>query len=154
MVVSDNKFVFSCFEKYILPWARKICWVIGFHLYSPNIRLTDDKFSRQHFKITHMWRRWGTTQNLFLAFTDELEKQLFIKKKNCWSQPFKKQNNFNIYNNAFFKKMKIKKNTWKYYYFTPAYKNINDMIYSSWDVEHDRIKLVILPFYSPKKPKN
>ena len=37
-------------------------------------------------KITHMWRRWGTPQNFFLAFIDELEKQLFIKK-NCWSGP-------------------------------------------------------------------
>ena len=27
-----------------------------------------------------MWRMWGTTQNFFLAFTDELEKQIFIKK--------------------------------------------------------------------------
>ena len=31
-------------------------------------------------KITHMWRRWGTSQNFFLAFTDELEKQIFNKK--------------------------------------------------------------------------
>ena len=31
-------------------------------------------------RITHMGRRWGTPQNLFLAFTDELEKQIFIKK--------------------------------------------------------------------------
>ena len=30
-----------------------------------------------------MWRRWGTPQNFCLAFIDELEKQLFIKK-NCW----------------------------------------------------------------------
>ena len=29
-------------------------------------------------KITHMWR-WGTPQNFFLAFIDELEKQI-IKK--------------------------------------------------------------------------
>ena len=27
-----------------------------------------------------MWIRWGTTQKLFSAFTDELEKQLFIQK--------------------------------------------------------------------------
>ena len=26
-----------------------------------------------------MWRIWGTTQNFFLAFIDELEKQIFIK---------------------------------------------------------------------------
>ena len=30
-----------------------------------------------------MWRRWGTPQNFCLAFIDELEKQIFIKK-NCW----------------------------------------------------------------------
>ena len=27
-----------------------------------------------------MQRRWGTPQTLFLALTDELEKQVFIKK--------------------------------------------------------------------------
>ena len=27
-----------------------------------------------------MWRKWGTPQNLFLAFVDELEKQIIIKK--------------------------------------------------------------------------
>ena len=27
-----------------------------------------------------MWRRWGTSQNLFLAFIDKLEKQIIIKK--------------------------------------------------------------------------
>ena len=31
-------------------------------------------------KITHIIRRWGTPPNFFLAFIDELEKQLFIKK--------------------------------------------------------------------------
>ena len=31
-------------------------------------------------KITHMRRRWGTPQNFFLAFIDELEKQIIIKK--------------------------------------------------------------------------
>ena len=49
-VVSDNKFVFSNCEKYIVLWAGKICWAIWFHLYSPNIRLEKDEFSRQHFK--------------------------------------------------------------------------------------------------------
>ena len=29
-------------------------------------------------KITHMWRRWGTPQNFFWVFTDELEKQIII----------------------------------------------------------------------------
>ena len=31
-------------------------------------------------KITHMWRRWGTLQNFFFAFIDELEKQIIITK--------------------------------------------------------------------------
>ena len=31
-------------------------------------------------KIAHIWRRWATPQNLYLAFIDELEKQLFIEK--------------------------------------------------------------------------
>ena len=49
-----------------------------------------------------MGRMWGTSQNFFLAFTDELEKQIFIKKLLKWTN--RKQNNFNIYNVAFFKK--------------------------------------------------
>ena len=31
-------------------------------------------------KITHMQRRWDTPQNFFLAFIDEFEKQVIIKK--------------------------------------------------------------------------
>ena len=59
-------------------------------------------------KITHMWRRWDTTQNFFLAYTaDELEKQIFIKK-NCWCGPIKKQNKFRKYNVA------LKKNKGKH----------------------------------------
>ena len=50
-VVSDKKIVFSNCEKYIVLWARKVCWAICFHLYSPNISLQKDKFSQQHFKI-------------------------------------------------------------------------------------------------------
>ena len=30
-------------------------------------------------KITHIRRWWGTPQNFFLAFIDELEKQVFKK---------------------------------------------------------------------------
>ena len=43
-----------------------------------------------------------TTQNFFLAFTDELEKQICIKKLLKWAN--KRQNNFNIYNAALKKK--------------------------------------------------
>ena len=95
-----------------------------------------------------MWRKWGTPQNFFFAFIDELEKQIIIKKLLKWAN--KKQNNFNIYNVAF--KKKIKKNTCRYHY-----QNLNDMIYSSWDIELNILKLVIsghfLPFYPLKTPK-
>ena len=52
-----------------------------------------------------MSRRWGTPQKFCLAFTDELEKQLFIKKLLKWAN--KKCKNFN-FNNVFFKKNKEK----------------------------------------------
>ena len=45
-------------------------------------RLPIQNHSKQSIaeKIAHMWRRWGTPHNFCLAFIDELEKQLFIKK--------------------------------------------------------------------------
>ena len=49
-----------------------------------------------------MRRRWGTPQNLFLAFIDELEKQLLIK---LLKRVNEKRKNFNIYN-VVFKKIK------------------------------------------------
>ena len=42
-----------------------------------------------------------------MAFIDELEKQTIIKKTVKWAD--KKQNNFSIYNVAFFSKKKKKK---------------------------------------------
>ena len=106
-------------------------------------------------KITNMWKKWGTPQNFFLAFIDELEKQLFIKK-NFWSGPIKNIRTL-IFTMLYFKK-KIKKNTWRYHYFTSAHQNLNDMIYSSWDIEHEGLKLLVLghflPFDPPKNPKN
>ena len=64
---------------------------------------------------------------------------------------YKKQNNFNIYNVAFLKK-KVKKNNCRYHY-----QNLDDIIYSSWDIEQNILKSVILghflPFY-PLNPRN
>ena len=54
---------------------------------------------------THV-KKVGTTQNFFLAFTDELEKQIFIKT-------------VELYNAAFY--LKNKENTWRYHYFTSVY---------------------------------
>ena len=46
IVISDNKFVFSNYEKYIVDlWTGKIRWATCFHSYSPNIMLRKDKFS-------------------------------------------------------------------------------------------------------------
>ena len=87
-----------------------------------------------------MWRRSGTPQNFFLAFIDYLEKLMFIKK--LLKQANQKQNNFNICN-VWFKK-RIKKNNCKYHY-----QNLDDMIYSSWDIEQKRLKKTAL-----KKTKN
>ena len=65
--------------------------------------------------------------------------------KDCWSRPIK--NKIILILAMLHLLKKTKKNTWRYHYFTP-------MIYSSWDIEHDGLKLVILghflPFYSPK----
>ena len=33
----------------------------------------------------------------------------------------------------------MKKNAWRYHYFTPASENLDDMIYSFWDKECDRL---------------
>ena len=37
---------------------------------------------QNHLSIikSHMWRRWGTPQNIFFTFIDELEKQIIITK--------------------------------------------------------------------------
>ena len=63
-----------------------------------------ETFTQRFFamtKITHMWRRCGTPQNFFLAFIDELDKQIIIKKTVEVGQL---QNDFNIYNVFFLKK--------------------------------------------------
>ena len=44
-----NLFYSNC-EKYIVLWVGKTCWAICFHIYSPNIRLQNEKFSGQCFK--------------------------------------------------------------------------------------------------------
>ena len=75
-----------------------------------------------------------------MLFIDELGKQIILTvevgQKN-------KQNNFNIYNVASLKK-KIKKNTCRYHY-----QDLDDMIYSSWDIEQNILKLVTLGHFFP-----
>ena len=61
-----------------------------------------------------MCRRWDTPQTFCLAFIDELENQLLIKKPMKWAK--KKCKNFNI-NVAFF----LKRKTQSEIYFTHVY---------------------------------
>ena len=102
-----------------------------------------------------MWRRWYTPQNFFLAFIDELEKQLLIKKTVDVNKKQQKQKN--IFTMLHFLKKK-KKTPGDIIILHQCIKNLNVMIYSFWDIECDRMKLVIyghfLPFlYPPKNSK-
>ena len=44
----------------------------------------------QQNKITHTRTRWGTPQKFIVAFTDELEKQMLIKKLLKWANKKKR----------------------------------------------------------------
>ena len=74
-------------------------------------------------KITYTWRRWGTPQNFYLVFTEELQKTTIKKKLLKWSN--KKCKNLNIDDIAFFKK---NKGTWRYHNFTCV---LNILIWST-----------------------
>ena len=118
-----------------------------------------------------MWRRWGTPPNFFLAFTDELKKQIIIKKTVEVGQ-----SKILIFMMYLKKKKRKKKNTCRYddddelflWYGWPTkgisfwyhYQNLDDVIYmgySSWYVEQNILKLAnldhLLPFYPHKNPK-
>ena len=96
--------------------------------------------------MTHMWRRPGIPQNSFWHSFRNL-KNKYLKNLLKWVN--KKQDNCDIYYVAF---KKMKKNTCGYHY-----QNLNNMIYSSWVTEQNRMKLVVLgqflPFYPFKSPK-
>ena len=83
-----------------------------------------------------------------------LKNNYLLTKLLKWAN--KKRKNFNIYNIVFFKK--IKRNTWRYHKIHLCTKNLDDLIYCSWDIERDGLKLTILghyfPFQPPKPPKN
>ena len=78
-----------------------------------------------------------------------------LKNKWLWKKLLKwvnkKQNNFNVYNIASF--LKNKENTYRYHS-----QKLNDMIYSSWDIDQNLLKLVTLGyfllFYLLKNQKN
>ena len=102
----------------------------SFDLHAKKLKILINSFPEFFFSI--YWWTWKTNNSL----------------KNCWSGPIKNNIILKFTMLYFFKK--IKKNTCKYHY-----KNLDDIIHSSWDVEQNILKLVILvhflPFY-PQKP--
>ena len=78
-----------------------------------------------------------------------LKNKYLLKKLLKWVN--KKQNNFNIYNAA------LKRKTPGVILLHLYTKHLDDMIYSSWDIKRDRLKLEnlghFLPFYHPKNQK-
>ena len=100
-------------------------------------------------KITIMWKRWGTSQNFCLAFIDKLEKQLYLLKKKCWSGPIK-----NVRILTFTMMYILKKKTpGDIIILNLCTKNLDYMIYSSWNKECDYGTFSALSS-TPKKPKN
>ena len=119
-------------KKYLQPNLKLEAW----QKEVPKFQLNKNRKVTKNWKITHMWRRWCTPQNFFFAFIDELEKQIQLLK-NCWSGPVKnKIILIFIVMLQFFKK--IKKNTCRY-----NYQNLDDVIYSSRDIEQNILTLAI-----------
>ena len=98
--------------------------------------------------------RWERPQNLLWHLLMNFKNNYLLQKLLKWANI--KCKNFNIYKVAFFKKNKGKH--WRYLILHLCTKNLDDMIHSSWDIECDRLKLVImghfLPFYWKKASRD
>ena len=84
-------------------------------------------------------KKVGPNRISFWHLLVNLKNKYLFKKVLKWAN--KEQNNFNIYNAALKKNRKSTDDTIIWQLCT---KNLDDMIYSSWDIEFDRLKLVIL----------
>ena len=103
-------------------------------------------------KITHMWRRWSTPHNFYLAFADELwktKKSKFWKnEKNCWgyhhfTHLYQKPQSYEVqflrykeWKNENFKK--IKKVPGDIIILHNCTKNNDHRLYCFWDMARDR----------------
>ena len=108
--------------------------------------------SNDKANITHMWKRWGKSQNFFVALIDNLKNNYLLKKLLKWAN--EKCKNFNIYNVVFEKKNKEK--YLRYHYFTPVYQtsqlyDLQILKYRVWQTEIGNCGsfLALLP---PKNP--
>ena len=76
------------------------------------------KNARKDIRKSHTYQEGGgIPQNFFLAFFDELKKELFIKKLLKWAN--NKSNNINIYNVPFKKKYRKTPETSLFHNFVP-----------------------------------
>ena len=89
-----------------------------------------------------MQRRWETPQNFFWHLLMNLTNNYLRKKLLNWAN--KKRNNFNIYNIVFSLKKPQRKSPGGIIILQLCNKNVDDMIQSSGDMEHDGLKLAIL----------
>ena len=108
-----------------------------------------DKINSKKFlcqsKITQMWR-WGPPWISVWHSLMNLKNNYLLKK--LLKRANKKCKYFNVYKNEK-KIIKIKKNTWRHHYFTPSYQQSSWYDHSSWDIECDRLKLVIMNHFCP-----
>ena len=95
------------------------------------------------WKITHMWRRWGTHQNFWHSLMNLKNKYLSKSKKTVEVDQQKTKIVLTFTMLLFFFKKKKKRKTPGDIILYLRTKNLDDMIYSSWDKERDRLTLVI-----------
>ena len=106
--------------------------------------------TQQLKKIKQLCRRWAHLKISFWHLLVNLKNNYVFKKLLRWAN--EKCKEFHIYTIVFFQKNKEKPGNILHL----STKNLNDMIYSSWDIECDGLKLIILgqflPFYPPPPP--
>ena len=140
----------ACFKFSKPPVLYPNSWGIIFNRISRLI-LTSPKT----YPLLNRYKKWHTCEEgrvyhriLFGIHLGTWKTNIYLKSLLKWVN--KKQDNCDIYYVAF---KKMKKNTCGYHY-----QNLNDMIYSSWVTEQNRMKLVVLgqflPFYPLKSPKD
>ena len=141
-----------CFLKYKDFWGGCFSRKLGAFL---------SRFIRKK-SHTCMWRRWGTPQNFFLPFIDELSKTQKIRllKKSYDAYLLRYEcDRHNCHFRPLFALLPHWKKTWIYYPFTHVYHNQDHIMYGFWDMKCNSQNLFVilgyfLPFYPPKSPKN
>ena len=110
------------------------------------------QFSKQNH--THVNKMGHNSEFLFGVCWWIWKTNIYYQKLLKWAN--KKQNNFDIYKASFF--FFLRNPPGDIIILHLCTKHLDDIIYSSWDAERDKLKLVFLghffPFYPLKNPKN